>query len=57
MNRPFAIILLVVIIINTIRYISYLITGPIQAYYFVMLSINLAGLGLGIYYLFFQKRK
>lgn len=46
-----------VIIINTIRYFYYIFTGPIEAYYFVMLAINLAGLGLGIYYLFFQKKR
>ncbi|MGD6993939.1 hypothetical protein [Sutcliffiella horikoshii] len=57
MNRFFSIVLLMVIIINTIRYFYYIFTGPIEAYYFVMLAINLAGLGLGIYYLFFQKRK
>ncbi|ART74825.1 hypothetical protein ACQCU1_20750 [Sutcliffiella horikoshii] len=57
MNRFFSIVLLMVIIINTIRYFYYIFTGPIEAYYFVMLAINLAGLGLGIYYLFFQKKK
>ncbi|TYS60737.1 hypothetical protein FZC74_00075 [Sutcliffiella horikoshii] len=57
MNRFFSIVLLMVIIINTIRYLYYIFTGPIEAYYFVMLAINLAGLGLGIYYLFFQKKK
>ncbi|CAG9623529.1 hypothetical protein [Sutcliffiella rhizosphaerae] len=57
MNRILAFILLLVITFNTIRYVSYIINGPIAAYYFVMLAINLAGLGLGIYYLFFQKRK
>ncbi|MGD6777688.1 hypothetical protein [Sutcliffiella horikoshii] len=57
MNRFFSIVLLMVIFINTIRYFYYIFTGPIEAYYFVMLAINLAGLGLGIYYLFFQKKK
>ncbi len=57
MNRFFSIVLLMVIIINTIRYFYYIFTGPIEAYYFVMLAINLAGLGIGIYYLFFQKKK
>ncbi|KMJ56684.1 hypothetical protein AB685_20680 [Bacillus sp. LL01] len=57
MNRFFSIIILIVIIINTIRYISYIFTGPVEAYYFVMLAINLAGLGLGVYYLFFQKKQ
>ncbi len=57
MNRFFSIVLLMVIIINTIRYFYYIFTGPIEAYYFVMLAINLAGLGLGIYFLFFQKKK
>lgn len=57
MNRFFSIVLLMVIIMNTIRYFYYIFTGPIEAYYFVMLAINLAGLGLGIYYLFFQKKK
>ncbi|MGD6781990.1 hypothetical protein ACQCT3_20600 [Sutcliffiella horikoshii] len=57
MNRFFSIVLLMVIIINTIRYFYYIFTGPIEAYYFVMLAINLAGLGLGIYYLFFQKKR
>ncbi|WP_226683630.1 hypothetical protein [Sutcliffiella horikoshii] len=57
MNRFFSIVLLMVIIMNTIRYFYYIFTGPIEAYYFVMLAINLAGLCLGIYYLFFQKKK
>lgn len=57
MNRFFSIVLLMVIIINTIRYVYYIFTGPIEAYYFVMLAINLAGLGIGIYYLFFQKKR
>ncbi|WP_404447326.1 hypothetical protein LG307_01740 [Sutcliffiella horikoshii] len=57
MNRFFSIVLLMVIIINTIRYFYYIFTGPIEAYYFVMLAINLAGLGIGIYYLFFQKKR
>ena len=54
MNKTFSVILLLVIVMNTIRYFYYIFTGPIEAYYFVMLAINLAGLGLGIYYLFFQ---
>ncbi|TYS62542.1 hypothetical protein FZC76_20800 [Sutcliffiella horikoshii] len=57
MNRFFSIVILMVIITNTIRYFYYIFTGPLEAYYFVMLAINLAGFGLGIYYLFFQKKK
>ncbi|KPB03456.1 hypothetical protein [Bacillus sp. CHD6a] len=57
MNKTFSVILLLVITLNTIRYASYIFTGPIEAYYFVMLAINLIGLGFGIYYLFFQKKK
>ncbi|NMH74970.1 hypothetical protein HF078_17985 [Bacillus sp. RO2] len=57
MNKTFSVILLLVIVMNTIRYFYYIFTGPIEAYYFVMLAINLAGLGLGIYYIFFQKKK
>ncbi|NLP49863.1 hypothetical protein [Bacillus sp. RO1] len=57
MNKTFSVILLLVIVMNTFRYLSYIFTGPIEAYYFVMLAINLAGLGLGVYYLFFQKKR
>ncbi len=57
MNKTFSVILLLVIIINTIRYLYYIFTGPVEAYFFVMLAINLAGMGLGIYYLFFQKKQ
>ncbi|WP_223703373.1 hypothetical protein [Sutcliffiella deserti] len=57
MSRFFSTVILVVIIINTIRYTSYIFTGPIEPYYFVMLAINLIGLCFGVYYLFFQKKR
>ncbi|WP_404430467.1 hypothetical protein [Sutcliffiella horikoshii] len=57
MSRFFLMIILFVITINTIRYFYYIFTGPIEAYYFVMLAINLVGVGLGVHHLFFQKKK
>ncbi|MEA3320193.1 MAG: hypothetical protein U9Q88_09185 [Bacillota bacterium] len=57
MSRFFLMIILFVISINTIRYFYYIINGPIEAYYFVMLAINLVGVGFGVYHIFFQKKK
>lgn len=57
MNKTFSVILLLLFTINTIRYFYYIFSGPIEAYYFVMLAINFAGMGLGIYTLFFQKKQ
>ncbi|MCM3620320.1 hypothetical protein M3936_22450 [Sutcliffiella horikoshii] len=56
MSRVFLFIILIIIIFNSFRYLYYIATGPIEAYYFVMLAINLAGMGFGIYHLFFQKK-
>lgn len=56
MRKTFYIVLMILIVVNTIRYSYYLIQGDISPFFLFMLVINLIGLSLGVVYFRNERR-
>ncbi|WP_096153056.1 MULTISPECIES: hypothetical protein [Bacillus] len=56
MRKTFYIVLMILIVVNTIRYSYYLIQGDISPFFLFMFVINLIGLSLGVVYFRNEKR-
>ena len=56
MRKAFYVVLMILIVVNTVRYSYYIVQGDISPFYLFMFVINLIGLALGILYFRNEKK-